>query len=56
MDWTAAYADFFTVHAGFTTSEGLTIHKGINEAHFGSRLRITAYHFVAQLCSCCPPY
>jgi hypothetical protein len=31
MDWTAANADFFTVHAGFTTSEGLTIHKGVTK-------------------------
>jgi len=46
MDWTAAGADCFTVHAGFTISEGLTIHDWHNEAHFGSRLRITAYHFV----------
>lgn len=46
MDWTAASADCFTVHAGFTKSERLTIHKELNEAHFGSRLRITAYHFV----------
>ena len=31
MDQTAAYADFFTVHAGFTQSERLTIHKGITK-------------------------